>query len=170
MKLRLTSTENPLPLTGSEPSPDPRLEQVLHQALRAPAAPANLAGRIFQQTRAHLPRKVWGMHMSVITLRRLRALAAGIVLAGSAALLIEASGILRDAKYTVEARKNLVTLSRYQAPQTDLDEEIQQLAMRIEAAGKLSQQRDLATSHAVYALDTLLPPSMGNMGYHDDLF
>jgi hypothetical protein len=170
MKLRPTTHDAPQPMAAGEPSADPKLEAILSQALRAPAAPSHLARRIVEQTRHHLPRKVWGISMSMVTLRRVRALAAGIVLAGSVGVLIQASGILRDAKYTLEARENITALSRYQAPQTELDQEIHQLAMHIDAAGTLSQQRDVATSQAVYALDTLFPPTGGNMGYHDDLF
>jgi hypothetical protein len=97
-----------------------------------------------------------------IGLRRLHALAAGIVLASSVGILLVSSGILRDAYTTVAAKHELVSLAQYQGPHSTLDQEISQLSVRIDAASDSPSYTDSAGARTVSALETILPATPAN--------
>ena len=97
-----------------------------------------LTAEVFNLTRRKLPRPVLGVRFSFVALRRMQAVAAGIVLAAYVSVLLVGSGILRDARDTAYARQDIADLSDYRGPQTAIDHEIRQIASRIDAVSTLS--------------------------------
>lgn len=160
-----------------EPLPyDEMISPLLDQTLKAPAMPVDLAQRIFASTRGHLvaANAHWTRRLGPIWLRRANAVAAGIVLASSVALMLVASGILRDAHHTVEAKQDIAELGQYQWPQTQLDQEILQLAMSVEAASSYTYV-DTDAARTVSALENMLTPAgsspaPSNTDYYNSLF
>lgn len=137
---------------------DEHVSPLLDEALRAPSVPVDLAARIFASTKHQLKQvnDHWTRRLGPIWLRRANAMAAGIVLAGTAALFLVASGILRDAHDTVTAKEDIALLGEYQGPQTQLDQEILLLALSVEDASSYTYQ-DTEAARMVSALENIVP-------------
>lgn len=146
--------DTPLKLTHTHDTPgegepfDARLSPLLDEALKAPALPMGLTAEVFNQTRRKLPRPVLGVRFSFVALRRMQAIAAGIVLAAYVSVLLVGSGILRDARATAYAKQDIADLSDYQGPQTAIDQEIRQIATRIDAVSSFNTPLGLTEEEA----------------------
>lgn len=173
----MTLSKHPQPEHAHHDEPyDALISPLLDDALKAPAMPVDLAQRIFASTRSHLvaANAHWTRRLGPIWLRRANAIAAGIVLASSVSLMLVASGILRDAHHTAEAKQDIAQLGQFQWPQTQLDQEILQLAVSVEAASSYTYV-DTDAARTVSALEDMLGPagstsSPSNTDYYNSLF
>lgn len=147
---------------------DAQLSPLLDEALASPARhelPAGLVDRIMLQTRSRLPQaqrmaRRLALSIGPIWFRRVHAVAAGIVLASTAALLLVASGILRDAHDTVTAKEDIAQLGQYGGFEAPIDQDIHQLAMHIDAAAASGYSYSEADAlRTVEALESLLNKS-----------
>lgn len=169
-----TTDSNPTgqrPLSEAQDVYDAQLSPLLDEALASPAAPAGLVDRIFDETRHRLPRarrmaRRLALSIGPVWFRRVHAMAAGIVLAGTASLLLVASGILRDAHDTVTAKEDIAQLGQFASFEAPIDQDILQLAMRIDAASGAASEADALRT--VEALETLLDasPNGQSQGIH----
>lgn len=144
---------------------DAKVSPMLDEALRAPAVPVDLAHRIFASTRDQLVKANahWTRRLGPIWLRRANAMAAGIVLAGSAAVLLVGSGILRDAHDTVTAKADIALLGEYEGMQTQLDQEILQLALKVQDVSDYTYI-DTDAARTVSALEAIIPARTNSNG------
>lgn len=157
---------------------DRALQSLLDAALAPGAVPQGLQSRIFLQTQPILAanlaanpaqnlaasgtlERTLTLRLGRIWFRRVHAVAAGIVLAASAAVLLVASGIYRDARDTVTAKQDIQQLGSYPGFETPIDQEILQLAMRIDDVAAY-RQTDADAMRTIHALDSLMHQAPAN--------
>jgi hypothetical protein len=137
-----------LKLVGSEQIDGPldrELEPMLDEALAPQPVPHGLVRRIVAATRPmnnHVVAKMGPMRLRYNTARYI---AAGVIIAASWGIVFQAMGICADAFHIVQATRHVSTIMKYSAPDTAIDQEIDQLSNQLDKLAMGSSSEDWST-------------------------
>lgn len=128
------------PHDDANPRIDPQLDALLDAALSPHAieggVPADLASRIFEATKDHLPQAQADVPdvIARIGVRRFKLSAAIILLACEVAVVSLASSIAHEVRDTLVVKREFVSLASYQPVADPMDAEIELLNRQLDAA------------------------------------
>ncbi|MAX24656.1 MAG: hypothetical protein CMJ19_09150 [Phycisphaeraceae bacterium] len=124
---------------------DDELEPMLDEALTPPPVPHGLVKRIVAATRPvgdHVIARIGPLRLRY---NMARYIAAAVIIAASWGIVFQAMGICTDAFHIVQATHHVSSIMKYSAPDTDIDQEIDQLANQVDKLALGTNNEDWST-------------------------
>lgn len=131
-----SASEQPmLRLVGAEQvsdTVDSDLEPILDEALAPVTVPKGLVKRIINVTRPMGNHIIARIGPLTVRYSMAKSLAAAVIILASWGIVFQAMGICTDAYHIIQATRHVSSIMRYSAPDTALDQQIDQLSSQID--------------------------------------
>ena len=134
---------------------DRELEPILDEALAPGAVPKGLVKRIVAATKPmgdHVIARIGPMRLRYSMAKYI---AAAVIIAASWGIVFQAMGICADAYHIVQATRHVSSIMKYTAPDTVLDQQIDQLSSQLDKLA-LGTNHEAWSSRVVEMSDSLL--------------
>lgn len=154
-----TANEQPkLRLVGQEQvseNTDNELEPILDEALTPVAVPNGLVKRIIAATKPMGDQVIARIGPMRLRYSMAKYIAAAVIIAASWGIVFQAMGICADAYHIVQATRHVSSIMKYTAPDTVLDQQIDQLSSQLDKLA-LGTNHEAWSSRVVEMSDSLL--------------